>query len=247
MHGARDSEATDKTTRGDSDADDGYGEDGAEGPTGNGEGAVVQGGDTGRACTVCGRPALRLGDGPPTDGSEANAYWVRRVTFSWVGVVVASAYRAQLRYADLLWLPGQWSARALWQDFARALGGEEARIRNDAVKGLRGGSRRADDFSLVRILTKQFGWRYYPLGLLKFAADCVGFASPMLLNGLISFLDAHTAETSQHADLTTGFLYAIGLVLCSFVGAVLNSQYNYRVRCVGVGIRGALISGRFPA
>ena len=30
-----------------------------------------------------------------------------------------------------------------------------------------------------------FGWRYYPLGIVKLVSDSLGFAGPLLLNQLV--------------------------------------------------------------
>lgn len=42
-----------------------------------------------------------------------------------------------------------------------------------------------------------FGGQFFVIGVLKFVADCAGFASPMLLNLIIAFMeDSHGREVA---------------------------------------------------
>ena len=42
---------------------------------------------------------------------------------------------------------------------------------------------------LFSAINRAFGWHYYPLGLLKFTTDLLGFAGPLLLYQLVSFIE----------------------------------------------------------
>ena len=42
---------------------------------------------------------------------------------------------------------------------------------------------------VMRILFKCFGAQFFAIGSLKFIADCAGFASPLLLSGLLTFME----------------------------------------------------------
>ncbi|KAG5278740.1 hypothetical protein AALO_G00102230 [Alosa alosa] len=46
-----------------------------------------------------------------------------------------------------------------------------------------------EDVSLLRVLHRAFGLRYYSLGVLKLAASMLAFAGPLLLSGLVGFMD----------------------------------------------------------
>ena len=48
--------------------------------------------------------------------------------------------------------------------------------------------------SLFFALNKAFGWHYYPLGLLKLLSDALGFAGPLLLHSLVSFIENHNVS-----------------------------------------------------
>lgn len=51
--------------------------------------------------------------------------------------------------------------------------------------------------SLFYILNRAFGLHYYPLGVLKLASDCLGFAGPLLLNALVKFMEEQTVRCSR--------------------------------------------------
>ncbi len=44
-------------------------------------------------------------------------------------------------------------------------------------------------FSIIRSLNRAFGLHFYPLGLMKLASDCLGFAGPLLLHQLVGFME----------------------------------------------------------
>ncbi|XP_038654866.1 multidrug resistance-associated protein 7 [Scyliorhinus canicula] len=89
---------------------------------------------------------------------------------------------------------------------------------------------------ILTVLHKAFGFRYYCLGLLKFAGSMLGFAGPLLLNLLVSFMESGTQQ------MTKGIWYTLGLFLSTFAGAILLNQFNYQVMMVGLMVRSAIIS-----
>ena len=44
-------------------------------------------------------------------------------------------------------------------------------------------------FKLLTLLYKCFGREFFLIGFLKFLADCAGFAGPILLNCVVSFME----------------------------------------------------------
>ncbi|XP_051881362.1 ATP-binding cassette sub-family C member 10 [Pristis pectinata] len=89
---------------------------------------------------------------------------------------------------------------------------------------------------LLSVLHKAFGFRYYSLGILKFMGNMLGFAGPLLLNLLVSFMESGTKQ------MTKGIWYTLGLFLSTFAGAAILNQFNYQVMMVGMSVRAALIS-----
>ena len=56
-------------------------------------------------------------------------------------------------------------------------------------------------FSLIRSLNRAFGLHFYPLGLMKLASDCLGFAGPLLLHQLVGFMEnrkVHYVSVTVH-------------------------------------------------
>ena len=61
--------------------------------------------------------------------------------------------------------------------------------------------------SLFFSLNRAFGWHYYPLGLLKLISDSLGFAGPLLLNSLVSFMENRTVCVEMTGCFTSSFLF----------------------------------------
>ena len=59
------------------------------------------------------------------------------------------------------------------------------------------------------VLFKCFGAQFFAIGSLKFIADCAGFASPLLLNGLLAFM-----ENRDEVSLKDFLQTAIKIALC---------------------------------
>lgn len=90
--------------------------------------------------------------------------------------------------------------------------------------------------SLVKALNKAFGFEYFSLGILKFLADSLGFAGPILLNYLVSFIESQAEETYK------GYLFAGGLFLSSLLSTICSTQFDYNVQVVAYKVRCALIT-----
>ena len=93
--------------------------------------------------------------------------------------------------------------------------------------------------SLLKALHIAFGVEYYLLGILKLLADGAGFAGPVLLNLLVKYIEEKEENESY------GYIYASGLLLSTFLGAVFSSQFDYHCRNVGYKIRCAVITTIF--
>ncbi len=96
--------------------------------------------------------------------------------------------------------------------------------------------RRSNPVSLLRALNKAFGREYYSLGILKFFGDGLGFAGPMLLNLLVSYME-NQKEATWH-----GYAYAAGLFCSTLLSAMFTTHFYYHVGVVGLKIRAALIT-----
>ncbi|XP_055879588.1 ATP-binding cassette sub-family C member 10-like [Biomphalaria glabrata] len=90
--------------------------------------------------------------------------------------------------------------------------------------------------TLFKALNKAFGAEYYSLGILKLLADSLGFAGPVLLNYLVSFVE------NKDQDVYKGYLFAMGLFLTTFVGTICSTQFDYNVQVLAFKMRCALIT-----
>ncbi|XP_064600962.1 ATP-binding cassette sub-family C member 10-like [Liolophura sinensis] len=90
--------------------------------------------------------------------------------------------------------------------------------------------------SLLSALNKAFGWEYYLLGVLKLLADCLGFAGPLLLNLLVTYIGDKNEKESN------GYIYASGLFVSTFLAMFFTTQFDYNVQVVGFKIRAAIIT-----
>ncbi|CAH2076394.1 unnamed protein product, partial [Iphiclides podalirius] len=63
-----------------------------------------------------------------------------------------------------------------------------------------------------------------------------GFAGPILLNKLVTFVEDETID--QHL----GYAYAAGLLSATIVGSVFNVHFNWLMSLIGIKMRGAMVS-----
>jgi ATP-binding cassette subfamily C (CFTR/MRP) protein 10 len=77
--------------------------------------------------------------------------------------------------------------------------------------------------TLLQALHSAFGWEYYSLGILKLLADGFGFAGPILLNLLVTYIE----EKKYPEPEFHGYLYACGLLLSTFLGTICSTQFDY--------------------
>ena len=78
-------------------------------------------------------------------------------------------------------------------------------------------------------------WRSL-IEILKFVNDYAGFAGPILLNGVVSFME----DPDPDSGMVTGYIYAILLAISSFIGALFSFYFNLFMTELGVKVRAAL-------
>lgn len=74
------------------------------------------------------------------------------------------------------------------QEF-RSLGRLSTSVSSSQQPANSSSSSSSSSLSLFSALNRAFGWHYYPLGLLKLLSDALGFAGPLLLHSLVSFIE----------------------------------------------------------
>ncbi|KAM3964152.1 LOW QUALITY PROTEIN: ATP-binding cassette sub-family C member 10 [Aphomia sociella] len=95
---------------------------------------------------------------------------------------------------------------------------------------------RRQNVTMLRALHTCFALQFYSIGLLKFVSDMAGFAGPMLLNKLVSFVDDESID--QHF----GYIYAAGLLIATMVAALFNVHFNWLMSLIGLKMRGAIVA-----
>ncbi|CAD5111037.1 DgyrCDS388 [Dimorphilus gyrociliatus] len=156
----------------------------------------------------------------PLGRAEENCSVISRLTFHWVQSLMARGASKKIDNSENLFdLPEKMTASYVEEYFK-----ENSRGRNN------------DKRSLLSNLNRTFGKEFYPLGLLKFFADALGFLGPLLLNWLVIFMEKPN-EPRWH-----GYIYAAGLFITAFLTALLTSHFNYLVTVVSLKMRASLIS-----
>lgn len=92
------------------------------------------------------------------------------------------------------------------------------------------------EVGLLRVLHKAFGLRYYILGVLKVTVNMSSFAGPLLLNGLVSYMEEDGAPFSR------GVSFAFGLFASTLICSVLRNIFVFEVAKVALSARAALMS-----
>jgi ATP-binding cassette subfamily C (CFTR/MRP) protein 10 len=141
----------------------------------------------------------------------------------WVNPLIAKGRRGKLHTPDdLFGLPYDMDTFILGQEFQMA----KSSVQNNSQ----------DRVPLLKILLKLFTKPFVLGGILKFLADLAGFASPLLLNRIVSFME------SKDDNISWGYLYAFGLAASSFVVALCNTHFNLLMSELGLKVRASVIS-----
>ncbi|PAN25430.1 hypothetical protein PAHAL_4G300900 [Panicum hallii] len=127
------------------------------------------------------------------------------LTFKFVNPMMDIGITRQLDFADLLELPAELRATSCYD---RLLSSWTAEYQNHR-----------DNSSLLRAMSRSYGWRYLRLGLLKVTNDSISFVSPLLLNKFIRFLQ-------QGSGGMDGYILAISLGLTSIINLAERSRFS---------------------
>ncbi|KAJ8985380.1 hypothetical protein NQ317_007536 [Molorchus minor] len=90
--------------------------------------------------------------------------------------------------------------------------------------------------TLLKALHRSFWVPFYSIGILKLIADCSGFAGPLLLNKLVSFIE------DKSEDIKWGYIYAAGLMSCTMLASLCDSYFNFLMAVLGLRMRGAVVT-----
>ncbi|XP_030627919.1 multidrug resistance-associated protein 7 [Chanos chanos] len=197
-------------------------------------------------------PELSSGDIIAEDGCSC----LSRFLYLWLNPLLRQGERGELeRPCDVFQLPQRLHTRAVTQRFLGCWADSQSRRARDtqegasrsAVGSLQNGQWSENvaegtsdggghEVGLLRVLYRAFGKRYLLLGLLKLAASMLSFAGPLLLNGLVGFME------TEGAPLRTGVWCAVGLFASTFFAALLRNVFVFEVSKVSLEARAAVVS-----
>uniref|UniRef100_A0A9J7YVT2 ATP-binding cassette sub-family C member 10 n=2 Tax=Cyprinus carpio carpio TaxID=630221 RepID=A0A9J7YVT2_CYPCA len=189
--------------------------------------------------------------------AEDGCSWLSRILYLWLNPLLRRGKRGELeRPCDVFQLPHRLRTKAVtlrfsqcWQKCLHPKGLERPERPDRLQRGnlqdnswseaepdrmCEGGAQH--DVKLLQVLHKAFGLRYYLLGVLKLAASMLAFAGPLLLGGLVSFME------TDGAPLSKGVWCAVGLFASTFLAALLRNIFIYEVSKVALEARAAVIS-----
>lgn len=93
------------------------------------------------------------------------------------------------------------------------------------------------DGSILGAMFKAYGGPFWFAGLLQIALNILTFASPLLLNQLITYTTPFAP-----GPLWQGLVFVFALFLVTFLASIFNGQYFLKTFVVGFRIRSGLIS-----
>uniref|UniRef100_A0A671QBI8 Multidrug resistance-associated protein 7-like n=1 Tax=Sinocyclocheilus anshuiensis TaxID=1608454 RepID=A0A671QBI8_9TELE len=189
--------------------------------------------------------------------AEDGCSWLSRLLYLWLNPLLRRGKRGELeRPCDVFQLPHRLRTKAVtlrfyqcWQKCLHPKGLKRPERQDRLTRGnlqdnswneaepdrlCEGGAQHV--VKLLQVLHKAFGLRYYLLGVLKLAASMLAFAGPLLLGGLVGFME------TEGAPLSKGVWCAVGLFASTFLAALLRNVFVYEVSKVALQARAAVIS-----
>ncbi|KAK5643745.1 hypothetical protein RI129_007590 [Pyrocoelia pectoralis] len=175
--------------------------------------------------------------------------WFSRLIFHWVNPLMKKGVDGRLHHPDDLYdLPDSLNSTTLGLKLEKALIGNIDDVQKKIAEQLHEPSSSTSEtevfyqgtarpnVSLLKALHKCFWIQFYGIGILRLIADCAGFAGPLLLKKLVSFIE------DQSEDMYLGYTYALGLCLTTLLAAFCDTHFNFYMSVVGLKIRAALVT-----
>ncbi|KAJ8365003.1 hypothetical protein SKAU_G00138340 [Synaphobranchus kaupii] len=194
---------------------------------------------------------------------EDGCSWVSRLFYFWLNPLLKRGQHSELkRPSDVYLLPRRLRTSTICQHFDQCWqevvghGEEGEQIRNRLTppgRSIENGTwslpasqeipydsatciAEEPEVRLLQVLHRAFGMKFYLLGVLKLVGNMLGFAAPLLLNSLVSFMEAGQAPVSQ------GLWCSLGLFAGTLLSAFLRNIFSFEVSKVSLSVRAAIIS-----
>uniref|UniRef100_A0A3Q2NT33 ATP-binding cassette sub-family C member 10 n=1 Tax=Fundulus heteroclitus TaxID=8078 RepID=A0A3Q2NT33_FUNHE len=200
-----------------------------------------------------GSPLLSESTEPDTSQivAEDGSSCLSRLLYLWLNPLFRRGQRGDLgRPHHVYHLPWRLRTRVVWRHFHRCWeacqGGAEISDQQDQwprpVSSVNGSDYKEGllglegDVGLLRVLHKAFGLRYYILGVLRMIVNISMLAGPLLLSGLVNFIEEKKAPFSK------GIVFVLGLFATTLVGSFLRNIYAFQISKISLSARAALVS-----
>lgn len=159
---------------------------------------------------------------------ESRIGFLNKVFFRWVYPLIKKAYRGNLKNPDDVFdLPESLTPHYVAQGVKKEWDSLE---KLDPVTS----PVEVPKVKLKTLLYKCFGKEFFLIGILKFLNDCAGFAGPILLNCVVSFME------NKDEKIGKGYLYAGLLALSTFLAALCSCHFNLLMNELGLKVRAAM-------
>ncbi len=166
----------------------------------------------------------RLGEENELSLGVAKEYdpWISRLVLFWVNPLITKARRDLIDGpSDVYELPTWLKTETNSHKF------ESAKERRRSLDS---------KVPLIRVLWSVFRKQFVAVGLLKLLADLSGFAGPLLLNRLVSFVE------NRNTDIKWGYFYTALLTASTLSSALCNVHFNLLVYELNLQVRAALVA-----
>ena len=125
---------------------------------------------------------------------DENSNFLSRMTFCWVYKLMEKGLKGKIEVPeDVFCLPPSLLTKPIAKAFQSILDSlQKTTTQSKISNSMRNSQKPAtvmQKWFLLKALHKAFGVRYYSIGILKFLGDCLGFAGPLLLHALVSFME----------------------------------------------------------
>ncbi|XP_055762369.1 ATP-binding cassette sub-family C member 10-like isoform X2 [Salvelinus fontinalis] len=188
--------------------------------------------------------------------AEDGSNFISRLMYLWLNPLLRRGRRGELeKPCNVFLLPRRLRTSAVrqhflrcWEDCQQGAATQRGNTTpRPANRSLQNGTRTSplqeelsgiavEEVGLLKVLHKAFGLRYYLLGVLKLVGNMLSFVGPLLLSGLVHYMEEEGAPVSQGAWCATGLFFS------TFFSALIRNIFAFEVSKVSLSARAALIS-----
>ncbi|CAG0901802.1 unnamed protein product, partial [Darwinula stevensoni] len=165
---------------------------------------------------------------------EKRAPFLSRIGFSWFTDFIRLGWRRPIAFDELWDLDPENASQEIVADFEKNMRGTGSR-RQTEPKTPENPEKSLQKISILSPLWKTCGPAFLFNGCLLFLGDAIGFANPLLLHQMISFVNGEAPQWQ-------GCVFAIGLLVAGVLQPLMYTISFQRSMIVGMRTRAAIIA-----